>query len=230
MNHFTKILMIAWALVLLVACKLDVTTELYSTDLRDAMAGATDIAAPATMAFQVPGADDCDEHASEISEIMAGILDDFSPRGCESVQMDSFLLADTQIPIITSAENWLRADTLFGIMLLSRSDPEHIGVAFMLDPRKYEVLTSRMEDKFHQAVDLAASRVTLILNNDERNTVTFAVRDVFVNSEPAYGEHEYTLERRHKANIQLSDVATAHLAHAGIADGFTLRKSEGAGQ
>ena len=88
-----------------------------------------------------------------------------------------------------------------------------------------------MEDKFHQAVDLAASRVSLILNNDERNTVTFAVRDVFVNSEPAYGEHEYTLERRHKANIQLVRRSeTAHLAHAGIADGFTLRKSEGAGQ
>ena len=51
-----------------------------------------------------------------------------------------------------------------------------------------------------------------------------------MNSEPAYGEHEYTLERRHKANIQLSDVATAHLVHAGIAGGFTLRKSEGAGQ
>ena len=58
MNHFTKVLMIASALALLAACKLDVTTELYSTDLRDAMAGATDIAAPATMAFQVPSTDE----------------------------------------------------------------------------------------------------------------------------------------------------------------------------
>ena len=217
-------------MALLAACKLNVTTELYSTDLRDVMANGAELSAPTTLAFQVPSIDDCDEHAVKIGEIMAGVLKEFSPRGCESAQMDSFLLADTQIPIVTSAERWLEADALFGIMLLSRHDPDHIGVAIILDSRKYDVVTSRMKDKFHQTVDLADSRVTLILNNDERNAVTFAVRDVFVNSEPAYGEHEYTLERRHKANIRLSDVAKAYLAREGMAGGFTLRKSVGAGE
>ena len=217
-------------LTVLAACKLNVTTELYSTDLRAAMAGAPDISAPATMAFQIPSADDCDEHAADIGEIMAEVLVNFSPRGCESVRMESYLFADTQIPVVTSAKAWVEADTLFGVMLVSRADPAHIGVAIMLHPHKYQTVTRRMKNKFHQTVDLAASRVTLILNNDERHAVNFAVADVFVDSEPAYGEHEFTLQRRHKAEIQLSDVAKAHLAKAGVAAGFTLRNSMGAGQ
>ena len=108
------------------ACKLNVTAELYSTDLRDVMAGATDISAPATIAFEIPSTNDCDEHALKISEIMAGVLEDFSPRGCENVEMDSFLLVDTQIPIFTFSDELdelVEADTLFGIGLPPISGP-----------------------------------------------------------------------------------------------------------
>ena len=82
-----------------------------------------------------------------------------------------------------------------------------------------------MKEKFHQTVDLSTSKVTLVFNNDERNAVTFVVRNAFVNAEPVHVEREYKLERRHKANIRLSNVATAYLAKEGVAGGFTLRKS-----
>ena len=139
--------------------------------------------------------------------------------------MESFLLADTQIPIFNSMEAWQKADSLFGLLLVKQLDPTHIGVSIVLNTQKYSILTNRMKEKFSQTVNLSASKVTLVFNNDERNAVTFAVREAFVNSEPAHGEREFRLQRRHKANIQLSNVATAHLARKGIAGGFTLRKS-----
>ena len=89
---------IAAAAVLIVAadCKTNLTADIYSSDLRDTVAGTTGLTAPATMAFQVPGTDDCPEHTAEISEVMTGIMP-FAPRGCESADMESYLLADIQV-------------------------------------------------------------------------------------------------------------------------------------
>ena len=87
------------ALAAVAGCKLNLTADVYSTDLRAVMAGTAGITSPATMAFQVPDVEKCDEHTASIREIMVGVLEDFTPKGCKSESMDSFLLADTQMPI-----------------------------------------------------------------------------------------------------------------------------------
>ena len=220
-----KLMATVLVLATLAGCKLNLTADVYSSDLRDAMTGTAGITSPATMAFQIPGVDKCAEHTAKIREIMAGVLTDFTPKGCKRESMDSYMLADTQMPIFNSQEAWQMGDVLFGLLLVKRLDPAHIGVAIVLNTDKYRVVIGRMKKKFNQTLNLSTSRVTLVFNNDERKAVTFAVREAFVNAEPAHGEHEYTLARRHKANIRLSNVATAHLARKGVAAGFTLRGS-----
>ena len=220
-----KIVLAVMALAAVSGCKLNLTADVYSSDVRDAMAGTTGLASAATLAFQVPSVDKCAEHTAKIREIMAGVLKEFTPKGCERESMDSFLLADTQMPLFNSEDTWKQSGSLFGLFLVKRADADRIGVMVMLNTEKYRILTTRMKDKFRQTVNLSTSKVTLVFNNDERKAATFVVRDVFVNAEPAHGEREYTLARRHKANIQLSNVGTAHLALNGIAAGFVLGKS-----
>ena len=220
-----KLIAAILVLATVAGCKLNLTADVYSTDLREAMAGTAGITSAATMAFQVPSVDKCDEHTASIREIMAGVLKEFTPKGCKSESMDSYLLADTQLPLFNSEEAWQKADSLFGLLLVKGADPAHIGVAIVLNTGKYRILTNRMKEKFSQTINLATSKVTLVLNNDERNSVIFVARDAFVNAEPVHGKREYKLERRHKANIRLSNVATAYLAKKGAAGGFTLKKS-----
>ena len=208
--------------VALAGCKTNLTADIYSTDLRDATTGTAGLTAPATMAFQVPSTDDCPEHTAEISQVMTGIMP-FAPRGCESVEMESFLLADIQVPILSSEMAWQDSDALFGLLVRKVEDSEDIGVRVVMNLEKYGLLAERTHEKFHQRINLAESKVTLILNNDERTPLAFQTRDVFVNAAPAHGEHEYELTRRHKAEIRLSNVATAYLAKSGHAAGFVLR-------
>ena len=111
------------ALAAVAGCKLNLTADVYSTDLRAVMAGTAGITSPATMAFQVPDVEKCDEHTASIREIMVGVLEDFTPKGCKSESMDSFLLADTQMPIFNTEEAWQKADSLFGLLLVKRPDP-----------------------------------------------------------------------------------------------------------
>ena len=204
------------------ACKMNLTTDVYSTDLRDAADGLAGLSAPATMAFQVPGIDDCDEHSAEISAIMSGVVGKFHPRGCERDGMESFLLADTQVAILPSFSEWSNSDALFGIVVTARNDAISADMFMNLD--KYEILTERMEDKFHQSVDLATSAIIIILNNDSRGTIEFSVDGVFVNGEPVLTTSTFQLERRHKAEIKFSNVATSYLAKHGSLGGIILRE------
>ena len=94
----------------------------------------------------------------------------------------------------------------------------------LMNVGKYGILTSRMKDEFNQSIDLATSAVTIILNNDHRGTVEFSVDGVFVNGEPVLSTTTYELERRHKAEIRFSNVATAYLAKHGSLGVIVLRK------
>ena len=201
-------------------CQINLTADIYTTDLRDAVAGTEGLTAPATMAFQIPSTDDCDEHTVEISKIMEGVVSDFSPKGCESVEMNSFLLSDTQIPILDSKEAWSQSDSLFG--LIASKNDDQIAVIVVMNLDKYGTLTARMKDKFHQTINLRSSKISLVLNNDERGDISFGASDVFVNSEPVHARERYSLQRRQRAEIRLSNVASAYLAKHGSATGFVL--------
>ena len=211
----------ALAIVVVSGCKMNLTADLYSSDLFDAVAGTADLTTSATMAFQIPSTDDCDEHTAAIAEIMAGVVADFSPKGCESVEMESFLLADTQIPLLAESV-WAEADALFAIVLVEEDGA--VGAALVMNRQKYGILTSRMKNKFHQTVNLAESKVTIVLNNDLRDSILFAVEGVFVDGEPALPKTDYELQRRHNAQIVLSNVATAYMAKHGMTNGIVMRK------
>ena len=222
-EYMIRIALIATLVVCLTAaCKMNLTTDVYSTDLWDTAVGSEGLTAPATMAFEVPGTDDCDEHTAEISEIMSGVVNEFNPRGCERDGMESFLLADTQVPILDSFSAWDSSDALFGIVVTEIEDAISADMFMNLD--KYGLLTERMNDKFHQSVDLATSAVIIVLNNDSRGSIEFSVNGVFVNGEPVLTQSTFQLERRHKAEIKFSNVATAYLAKHGSLGGVVLRQ------
>ena len=103
--------------------------------------------------------------------------------GCEKDVTDSFLLADIQMPIVPTDEAWAATDALFEIFVVEgRTNANDVVVGIALDREKYRILLQRMKKEFHQTIDFAASKVVLILNNDDRGTIRFGVRDVFLNS------------------------------------------------
>lgn len=211
------------AVLAVAGCKMNLTASLYSTDIREAASGKTGLFAPARLSFQVPSVDECAKYTAQISEIMAGVVKDFSPRGCGKVGLDSYLLADIQMPLVVS-NTWGAADSLFGLIVTRRESGDILAV-IALNKQKYEILTSRMKNKFGRKVDIEESNVTLIVNNDERASARLWVTGKFLNNVPVLNNKNYELPRRHKAEIRLSDVSTAALALRGLAGGFILRKS-----
>ena len=215
----------AMTLVLfLVGCKTDVTIEVFSSDLRAVSTeNRADMMTPMTMAIEIPSTDKCDEYGARIADVMKGLVHDFAPQGCKRNGMDSRLLAAFQVPLKPSMEAWKKAPSLFGVTV---GDAESaIRVAVVLSLEKYDLLTKRMRAEFHQRINLAESKVTVVLNNDERTPLTIYTGGVFLNKDPVHAGREFNLKRRGKAVIELSNVSSAFLAKHGHAGVVVLKKA-----
>ena len=220
LNRVLKAGIATMVIVTAAGCKMNLTADVYTADLRDAVTGTEGLMAPATLALQVPDTNECAKHTAEIADIMEGVVADFSPKGCESVEIESFLMAEIRMPIVTSASAWSASDSLFGILVREQEDGIEASVAMNLE--KYRLLTVRLQEKFFQTIDLATSTVVLSVNHDEREPVEVVAEGVFVNSEPVPDPTDFRLERRQRLEIRLSNVSTAYLAKQGVASGFVL--------
>ena len=87
----------------------------------------------------------------------------------------------------------------------------------MLNLDKYELLTKRMNDKFHQSINLTDSKIIVILNNDERESFDFHTVGVFVDNYPENEGTWHSLDRRQRVEIKLSNVGAGSLARVGFA-------------
>ena len=207
--------------VALVGCRTDVTVEVYSSDLR-VVDKDNKLTTPGTMAIEIPSANNCDEYTPQVVAIMKGIVEKFKPQGCKRERMDSFLLAEIDLPIVPSLETWAAQDALFGVVVSEDPKNRERAVLVTLNNDKYEILNKRMRDKFHQKADLSKSKVTVILHNDERKPLVFQAGAVFVDGMPILARQLFNLKRRSKARLELSNVHTAFLSKKGAAGAFLL--------
>ena len=201
--------------VILSGCKMDVTPELFTSDIRAvAVEGEEDLTTPATVAIGMGSKDTCKKHAEKVSAILSEKVQGFSPRGCEGTGNDVMLASSIQIPLVTDTAAWQASGSMFGVLVqpLEQYDGA-IGVFFLADAAQYELLNEHIRSEFYQHIDLADSRVKVVLSNDERGETRFTVNNVYFNGQPVQGlkRREHTLARRHDAEIVLSNVALSAL-------------------
>ena len=209
------VVVVAGLAVILSGCKMELTPELFTSDIRAvATEGAEDLTAPAILAIGVGSMDTCKEHAEKFAAILSEKVQAFSSRGCEGSGIDVKLVSSIQIPLVNEAVHWQISGSMFGILAqpLDQYDGA-IGVSFLVNAEQYELLNDQIRSEFYQSIDLADSRVKVVLSNDERGEARFTVNDAYFNGQPVQGleRREHTLARRHDAEIVLSNVALSAL-------------------
>ncbi len=195
--------------------------DLYSSDLRAVALSGEILDTSGTMALQITSTSDCDEQTDSIARIMDGIVDSFSPRGCEQRGLESFLIADIDVKVLHAEESSL--SSLFGIAV-----EEYRGDLYMqvlLNQEKFRTLNRRAADRYYQEIELDESTVKLNLNNDGSSPIRVFVDEAFVQGAPVLSR-SFQVDRRGKLEISLSNVSVAHLGDNGWAYGFRILKPE----
>ena len=199
-------------ILVLAGCKTNVTLEVYSSDL--SKVGEDSLTTPGTLAIEIPSANECDKYSVQISEIMKGLVEKFDPRGCKQVEMESFLNAAIEVPFVAGWKAWESMRTLFGVVSWKGKQGTAISVAMNRD--SYRTLNDRMDRKFHQKLKIEKSKVTVIFHNDEKTDRDFRTGATFVDGQPV-SSAVFSVRRRDKSTIELSNVHSALLAKTGRA-------------
>ena len=221
MKKLLSLITVSGLVIAMAGCKLDMRSEAYVSDLRAVASGATGITTLTTLTIEIPSHEECDKYAAAVSTVMQGLMRDFSPRRCGQDGLNSYLLAEAQLPLVHSPEAWRQANSLFGVMLAPAA--QDIAMTLVMDLQKYGTLNQRMKDEFSQAIDLPASRLTMVLNNDEREPSEFLAQAVFIRDEPVIEARAFALQRRQKVDIRLSNVSAAYLEKHGSAPVLALK-------
>ena len=208
---------LCWAIFIamtgITGCKMSVIPELYLTDLRDvAVNGTEGVSVPTTLLFQIPSSSECEKYTAQVTEVMGSSFTGFTAKGCEDRGMESYLMANVSLPLVNSPEAWKEAESLFGIVLLAKEG--EISAYMALDRGKYAVLSERVKSEFYQDLELESSTIKYVINNDSQKTKSFTISDCFLNAEPVDSE-EFSIERRQRVDVQLSDVKVASLVKNG---------------
>ena len=220
-----RLISAAAALALLAGCKMNVTSELYTSDIRHvAVSGATDVTTPGTLAIEIPSADKCQEYAERLSRIVGTSVIGFVPKGCERAGMNTFLMASMEIPIVADEHSWRQANSLFATMAYVFDEGEYIIAVLLLDAAEFKSLNDRLSKEFHQRLDLSGSKVAIVLNNDERRDIEIWMNDVFYDGHPIHGfdRAQAVLSHRQAAEFVLSNVSIAWMEQEGWAALFLL--------
>lgn len=211
------------ALLVIAGCKMNVTSELYVSDIRDVAVNKTaNMKTPGIVAVNIPSTDKCDEYTKKIMKILLGVMDGFSSKGCKSEGMDSYLILKGEFPLVHDNQTWEKADSLFGVVAAMKGN--NIAVFFTLHKEKYKILNERMNKEFHQQVKLAESKLKAIVNNDERRDAIITANGVFIDGRPIHrmDREKHVLKRRQNSEIVMSNVGSAFMGRNGYVMMFVL--------
>ena len=94
MKSLMSLIIPAFAAIYLAACELDITSNINVSDLRAVATGYSEGETTiALVAIQIPVIDKCDNYANKLTNIMTGILTEFSPNQCRREGLKSYLFS-----------------------------------------------------------------------------------------------------------------------------------------
>ncbi len=203
-------LLLMIAVLMTVGCKMHIVPELYLTDLRDVAVNKTqNVTVLATLSIEIPSSSECAKYTRQVTQKIGANFVGFTTKGCEDQGMDSYLLANASLPLVHSVEEWNRVKhrSLFGIVSYADEDGDRVGVHIMLDLVAYEDLSDD--------VNIEKSEFGFIVMNDGREADEFHVSGSFVNGVAVPYTREFSVERRGRLDVTISNVKLSYLAKNG---------------
>ena len=226
-----KILLTAFAAILIGGCTPELEADLYIADIYDVYENQVKASIPATLLVPISSVKKCDEDTNKIIPILQKYSDfALEPKGCvkNKGEIFDFLQVDLDMPIysvnqqgdiLNGSENIMMLQqggidwhALGAVVIRKRwNDSKTIGVHLVLNNRMDELI-AEMDNKYPvQRVSLDDLKLTINILNDTRESVDVSIGGAFIDGEPSARASAYILQRRDDLNVISSDARVASL-------------------
>ena len=215
MNIINRITIIVLLFGTLSGCRIDVTTDIFLTDLKSvAKEKIKDFYAPAEFKLEMSTEKKCNEEKENIGMILNGYFDDIKVKNCISEGTNSFLLVSLVIPVIGVAQHETKK-SIIGILssYYSKSNTYQADIKINLDGLK--LLNKKIKEKYYFDLDFKDSNIIFKFKNDGKSKEKINIQGSFVDGQP-YVRYSYVEIGANKSmEIKFSNVKTSHFNKTG---------------
>lgn len=198
----------ALCILCLQACKLDLSSRINIGDLnRVALSQEGGVTGMGTLKLEVGSVIQCQNESQFFTSVLENHLQGFNIRPCEQSGMESYFVAEFQIPILHSGRDWpVNSKSLIAINASRSSQIGGVEVDLLLNQARFRAINKAIEAKYFQKFDFARSRIAIRLENDQLTYHDILASDVFADGLPIVGLRTFGLKPGSHLKIILSDV------------------------
>ena len=202
MRKLFLFLVVTVMLVLLCACKTDVTVDLYVRDIIDAASGET-LVAYGTLKIEHPG--------EELDQTIVAIVKEGFPEATdfriEKEGFDSYVVASIEVPVVNNVHAAMNdyPESMFSVVC-GLIDRGQINLILVFSSEMFDKLNRAVYSEYFQELSVENMTITVSLHNDLRYGVSFELESVYANREPVPFSDVRSLVPRQNLDIRLSDV------------------------
>lgn len=195
------------ACVALAGCKTQISTDLFTSDLIAATEGES-VTAPLVIGMESTSQQKCKETAPAILEAVQSKYSDAEFIGCERAEFNTFARFRVQAEVLVFSDSAPTPADAFAIGV--RGDGKAYNVSYLTNPDAARAIWDALPEDMtkYQTYNLEP-RLSAVLNNDLRATVSITTDDVFADGTPIQGTATRDLPRRDQVELRMSDVTNA---------------------
>uniref|UniRef100_A0A7C3RIR8 DUF7424 domain-containing protein n=1 Tax=Dictyoglomus thermophilum TaxID=14 RepID=A0A7C3RIR8_DICTH len=208
MKKLIMVSLIICLFITLSGCKLDISSDIYLSDLYDFVNDSkTDmIWVNSVLRLEIVSKNTFKENKDEITSVLEEYFDNVENVRYEENSLQSFYVADIEIPLTKSEEVEDRV-----ISFSFKDDNLYVNFNNSL----FEGLNSSIFNKFYQSIEINDLSIEVMLINDLKRDVSIELQGVYVNLKPYPFLKKLTMKNRDKMMIRFSNVLRDYVAQEG---------------
>ncbi len=215
----TYLMFIFLASFIVFGCKLQISSELYTSDIETVGSGQKKILMTnAKIKLEMPSENECIEKGGEIINILNEYFYDVENGKCITEGFDNYLIVDTKIPIMLYEEDTFQENFpekgFFSLLIYDLQGS--YTLAPFIEQNRFLQFNSLFEEKFFEKIDADDLTLMFSVRNDSRKNIKVVGSSVYINGSPFPNSGQVILENRQNAEFLMSKISTEYIYSEGI--------------
>ncbi len=189
-----------FAAYIITACKMDLATDIYLSDITDLLLTTEQTYLSATIKFQNPG----DESRNRIIEIMSTYFYEVENIRVEKIDYSDFLVADIKVPITLITDTSVNDDTPFQVSVYNKDNLYEVYL--QLNKESWNELNQDIYTLTYQNLNIKEAGISFSITNDLKKTNSLSFASVYINGIPTPYLKTIELERKQSVAVTFSNV------------------------
>jgi hypothetical protein len=208
-----------FCLVLVAACKPEVSADIYALDVIEVAETGESIEFPVRMGLPIQSEDNCEEDKSKMLPALIKFGTGVKFISCEVLdgEMHDLLIVEMIGEMVRASDSGVPAiGGMFGVAV-TQLDDGSLVIDFLKTKNVDEAVSEIDKNYQFQTVELDDIELRVSLNNDLINTIKYEIGGSFVNNNPVDSPQIFELPRRGKIEVVPSNVRSQSFVITGKA-------------